>query len=64
MKAKNLFLTIALFLLPLMTVNAAVSTDVLSVAGVTGGSRDITFSGASYTSGAQYSGKIKTVVYE
>ena len=58
MKAKNLFLTIALFLLPLMTVNAAVSTDVLSVAGVIGGSRDITFSGASYTSGAQYSGSV------
>lgn len=58
MKAKNLFLTIALFLLPLMTVNAAVSTDVLSVAGVIGGSRDIAFSGASYTSGAQYSGSV------
>ena len=56
MKAKNLFLTVALFLLPLMTANAAVSTDVLSVAGVIGGSRDIAFSGASYTSGAQYSG--------
>ena len=58
MKAKNLFLTIALFLLPLMTANAAVSTDVLSTAGVTGTSRDITFSGASYTSGAQYSGAV------
>ena len=58
MKAKNLFLTIALFLLPLMTANAAVSTDVLSVAGVIGGSRDITFSGVSYTSGAQYSGSV------
>lgn len=59
MKAKNLFLTIALFLLPLMTVNASVSTDALSVLGVTGNSRTISFSGASYVSGALYSGSVE-----